>query len=121
MGSEWDNVVINNSDQISMADSDKIIRDLQDIHDQQSRILSYLENDPKTGRHGLVTDLELLKKDVTDMRNTFVTFLAEYRQAQAVKYAKNVVWGAVGAGMVAVGWWLIKLIAAAIMKIKFGI
>lgn len=121
MDGESDNQIIINPFQISMAEGDKIIKDLQEIHDQQTRILSYLENDKSTGRKGLVTELHDLKKDMETIKQHHVTFVAEYRRDQAFKAGKNVAWGMVGASLIAIFIWLAKLLGAAIMKIKFGI
>lgn len=99
---------------------DLSVTDIQKIHDDLHRILSYLENDGKTGRKGLVTEVEDLKKELDSTKQTMVNFIAEYRKDQAVKYAKNAVWGMVGAAAVTIAWWLVKGIASVIMKLKIG-
>lgn len=81
-----------------------------EIKDGLNRILFYLENDSRTGRKGLVTDVEDLKEDFKDLRNTLTNFIAEYRQAQAVKNAKVGLIGALaGAAVTGIGW-LIKIL-----------
>ena len=80
-----------------------------DIKDSLNRILFYLENDSRTGRKGIVTEMEDMKESITDLRNSVVRFIAEYRQAQAVKNAKVGLIGALAGGVVTGIAWIIKV------------
>ncbi len=86
--------------------------EIHSIKDSLQRILFYLENDGKTGRKGLVMDVEDLKEDVESVKKNLNDFINEYRQAQAVKAAKASVWGIVGGSVVSFVIWLLKHIFA---------
>lgn len=77
-----------------MTDIQEIKKDQKDIKDDLKRLLFYVENDPKTGKKGIVTEVEDLKTSQEDLRFTVINFVAEYRQAQAVK-ARDQKWGVV--------------------------
>jgi len=80
------------------------------LNRKMDKVLSILNNDGETGRPGLVAE-------VIDIRNKFVTFVAEYNRDKAEKVGKDkvwrIVWGAVGAGIL----WLFKTIGTAIMAL----
>lgn len=82
--------------------------EVQEIKDVLHRILFYLENDPKTGKKGLVTDVEDVKQHVRSVEEKLDEFIYEYNKAQAVKAAKASVWGIIGGGVVSAVIWLIK-------------
>ncbi len=73
----------------------------QEIADSLKRILFYLDNDNKTGKKGLVTEIDDLKTEVAGLKNTLTNFIAEYRQAQAVQKAKVGLLSLIGGGIVA--------------------
>lgn len=74
-----------------------------------NRILSYLENDNKTGRDGLVTEVKNMNQRIGTLEQKFVTFIAEYRQEQAVKNAKVGLIGAIAGGLVTLIFYIIKI------------
>ena len=80
------------------------------LNRKMDKVLSILNNDEETGRPGLVAE-------VTDIRNKFITFVAEYNRDKAEQVGKDkvwkVVWGAVGAGVI----WVITKIGAAIWSL----
>ena len=80
------------------------------LNRKMDKVLSILNNDEETGRPGLVAE-------VTDIRNKFITFVAEYNRDKAEQVGKDkvwkVVWGAVGAGVI----WVITKIGAAILSL----
>lgn len=83
--------------------------EITEIKRSLDRILFYLENDPKTGKEGLVTEIENVKSDVAGLKNTMINFIAEYRQAQAVKNAKVGLIATLASAIVTVIMWLIKI------------
>lgn len=80
------------------------------LNRKMDKVLSILNNDGETGRPGLVAE-------VIDIRNKFVTFVAEYNRDKAEKSGKDkvwrIVWGAVGAGLL----WIGKAIAGAVASL----
>lgn len=89
-----------------MTDLQEIKHDQKDIKDDLKRLLFYVENDPKTGRKGIVTDVEDLKNSQDGLRKTMVDFISDYRQDQAVKRAKIGVIGMIGGTLGTGLWWL---------------
>lgn len=79
--------------------------EISEIKDGLSRILFYLENDEKTGKKGLVKEMDMLKDDVQGLRNTLTNFIAEYRQEKAVNKAKVGIIGAIGGSIVTALTW----------------
>lgn len=73
---------------------------IAEIEAKLDQVLSYIYNDAKTGRKGLVQEFDELKKLVH-------SFLDEQKTKEAVKKAKLAVWGMVGAGFI---WIMEKLI-----------
>lgn len=77
------------------------------LNRKMDRILLILENDAGTGSKGLVTQ-------VSDLRDNFHNFVHQYNIDQATKRGKDtvwkIVWGAVGAGLLAVGKFIVGLI-----------
>ena len=74
---------------------------------KMDRILNILENDESTGSKGLIAQ-------VNELKNNFYKFVNKYNIDQAKKKGKEtvwkIVWGTVGAGLLAVGKFLIGLI-----------
>lgn len=80
----------------------------KDLRDSLNRILFLIDNDPRTGRKGLYTEVSDLKEEIGQLRQVMTTFIAEYRQAQAVKAAKTGLISAIVSGVVAAIVYLIK-------------
>jgi hypothetical protein len=70
---------------------------IAEIEVKLDQVLSYIYNDAKTGRKGLVQEFDELKTLVHN-------FLEEQKTKEAVKKAKLAVWGMVGAAFV----WLLE-------------
>jgi len=86
--------------------SDEQVRQL---NRKMDKVLAILHNDDDTGKPGLVAE-------VTEIRNKFVGFVAQYNIDQAVRKGKDtvwrIVWGAVGAFLLLVA----KFLGAIIIK-----
>lgn len=88
----------------------------KELRSDVKRILFYLENDDKTGKPGLVKQVSAFseRQDTADKR--FVDFLAEYRQAQAIR-KRDVKWLAVAWSAVTTGlFFLLKALASIFLK-----
>lgn len=85
--------------------------EMQEIKDSLHRILFYIENDPKTGRKGIITDVEDIKTNIIDLTQKVDGFIVEYNKAQAIKNAKIGLISSICGGIAACVVWLIKMLA----------
>lgn len=78
---------------------------IAEIEAKLDQLIAYIYNDARTGRKGLV-------QEVDDLKTSFSKFLEQYKLKEAVKKAKMGVWGMVGGALLLGLKWLIEKIVA---------
>ena len=81
--------------------------ELQDLRNDIKEVLFYIRNDPRTGRKGLVKEVEDLKASQDETNEKLIDFITEYRKDQAVKRAKVGLIGAIGGAVATCLGWII--------------
>ena len=80
------------------------------IDDKVDRILSYLDNDEKTGRIGLVTQIKHHEINVQALTLKIVEMEHQKSIDKAVSNTKMAVWGSIGGGIMLFATWLFKIL-----------
>lgn len=80
------------------------------IEKKLDRVLFYLNDDPATGKKGLVSNAESLDTKILALNKKVDVFINEYETDKKVKAAKIAAYASAGGGVALVGKYLISLL-----------